>query len=341
MEIKKLENLNADITKRWESFVQNHPNGNFFQAPAAYQFFSGVEGYAPVMIYAEEENNIKGILSSVIIKELGIKGYFSRRCIVYGGPIVKEDEKEITDNLLKELINLNARKTIYIEFRNLFDLSLNKELFKINGFEYKDHYNFNLEILSLENNLKKLNKTRRWEINKSIKEGAEIVEAKELSDVKEFYAMLKSLYIKKVKKPLPEFSFFEQFFSLPTLGKYFLVKYEGKTIGGTMCPIFRDTIYEWYECSLDKEYKNIYPGSLATWAPIEYAAKNGLKYFDFMGAGKPDEDYGVRDFKSKFGGQLVNYGRYQKIYNVIVYSLAAKSYLLVKKLIKKKDKKEY
>jgi serine/alanine adding enzyme len=26
-------------------------------------------------------------------------------------------------------------------------------------------------------------------------------------------------------------------------------------------------------------------------------------------AGKPEEEYGVRDFKAKFGGYLVNFGR--------------------------------
>ena len=31
---------------------------------------------------------------------------------------------------------------------------------------------------------------------------------------------------------------------------------------------------------------------------------------DFGGAGKPDEPYGVRTFKAKYGGELVNYGRY-------------------------------
>jgi lipid II:glycine glycyltransferase (peptidoglycan interpeptide bridge formation enzyme) len=198
---------------------------------------------------------------------------------------------------------------------------LNIDVFKKNGIEYKEHLNFVLGIGHLEDNLKKLNKTRRWEINKSIKEGAKIVEAKDLNEVKEFYIMLKNLYKQKVKKPLPDFSFFEKFFHTPIIGKYFFVKYEDRIIGGTLCPIFKGTIYEWYECGLDKEYKNLYPGSLATWAPIEYAAKNGLKYFDFLGAGSADSNYGVREFKAKFGGNLVNYGRFLRINNKLLYNI--------------------
>ena len=40
-----------------------------------------------------------------------------------------------------------------------------------------------------------------------------------------------------------------------------------------------------------------------------------------MGAGSSDEDYGVREFKSKFGGKLVNYGRFIKINNKLLYKI--------------------
>jgi lipid II:glycine glycyltransferase (peptidoglycan interpeptide bridge formation enzyme) len=72
---------------------------------------------------------------------------------------------------------------------------------------------------------------------------------------------------------------------------------------------------------MDRELEEIYPSVLATWAPIEYAANNGLKYFDFMGAGKPHQDYGVREFKSKFGGDLVNYGRYLRVNQKLYYQI--------------------
>ena len=40
-----------------------------------------------------------------------------------------------------------------------------------------------------------------------------------------------------------------------------------------------------------------------------------------MGAGTPDSDYGVREFKSKFGGELVEYGRYVKINKPLLFSI--------------------
>ncbi|MCH7973680.1 MAG: hypothetical protein IH949_07305 [Bacteroidetes bacterium] len=48
---------------------------------------------------------------------------------------------------------------------------------------------------------------------------------------------------------------------------------------------------------------------------------NNLKYFDFMGAGKPTDTYGVREFKSKFGGELVNYGRFVNINNPFLFKV--------------------
>jgi len=300
-------------------FVLHHPNGNFFQSPAYYNFYKSLPSYEPILLISKDDSdNINGALIAVMQKEMGyLKGKLSSRCIVYGGPICDNDES--SGLLIDELNTYLKSKVIYTEFRNLFDLSESKDVFEKNGFKYKEHFNFVLEIVSAEENFKKLNENRRRQIKKSLKSGVEIVSAKEMGEIKEFYLILKKLYKEKVKKPLPDFSFFEQFFTSPNLGKYLLIKFDGKIIGGIMCPIFKKTLYEWYVCGLDNEYKDQSPSVLATWAPIEYAAKNGLKYFDFLGAGSADSDYGVREFKSKFGGELVQYGRFLRVNNKLLY----------------------
>jgi lipid II:glycine glycyltransferase (peptidoglycan interpeptide bridge formation enzyme) len=89
-----------------------------------------------------------------------------------------------------------------------------------------------------------------------------------------------------------------------------------------MCPILEGrAIYELYICGLDDEYKEQYPSVMATWAAMEYATQNNIPIFDFMGAGKPDERYGVREFKARFGGELVEYGRFIKINQPVLYKL--------------------
>ena len=51
-----------------------------------------------------------------------------------------------------------------------------------------------------------------------------------------------------------------------------------------------------------------------------------------MGAGKPDDSYGVREFKAKFGGQLVEHGRFQNIINPFLYEVGKLGVKIMKNL---------
>lgn len=330
MELKVITNIDEEFRHRWDKFVINHPNGNFFQSPAAFNFFSSTENYEPIFILAEEDNEIKGILSAVIMKEPGLKGYFSTRCIVWGGPICDNDE--LAGLMIDELTEYVKRKSIYTEFRNLFDVNELNDLFLKNGYQSEERINYIVEIESTEANKKKLNENRKRQINKSIKTGCRIIPAENIEKVNEFYTILFDLYKSKVKKPIPSFDFFAKFFNDRNLGTYLLAEYKGKIIGGIMCPVYKGTIYEWYICGLDNEYKDQSPSVMATWAAIEYGFNNGLKYFDFMGAGKPDEDYGVREFKSKFGGREVKLKRNLKINQPLLYNIGKYGLKILQKL---------
>ena len=139
--------------------------------------------------------------------------------------------------------------------------------------------------------------------------------------MRDWYQILNRLYREKVRTPLFSEEFFLQFYR-NGVGKYLLVKADDKVIGGMMCPILDGrAIYEWYVCGLDEEYRELSPSVVATHAAIEYAKKNGLPLFDFMGAGQPDVPYGVRDFKLEFGGELVEYGRFLCIRKPLLYWL--------------------
>ena len=80
-------------------------------------------------------------------------------------------------------------------------------------------------------------------------------------------------------------------------------------------------------------YKSVYPSTVATYYGIQFAAENAFQRFDMMGAGAPgDGGYGVRDFKSKFGGELVEYGRFRFVADKLLYSLGKWGVKLMKKL---------
>jgi lipid II:glycine glycyltransferase (peptidoglycan interpeptide bridge formation enzyme) len=72
--------------------------------------------------------------------------------------------------------------------------------------------------------------------------------------------------------------------------------------------LFKDVIYGWYG-GTDRAYSAYQPNELLQWHVLQWGAENGYRLYDFGGAGKPDEDYGVREYKAKFRGELVSFGR--------------------------------
>lgn len=319
--------INEEINRKsWHDFSVAHKYGNIFQTPEIFDFFSTVNNYQPLAIACMDENEkIQGILLAVIEREHhGFIGKFSSRAIAWGGPLIGEGaaaSDKVLDLILSALVNRVGKETIYLELRNLFDLSDQLDTFKKHGFAFKEHLNYHVQTATSADPQKKLSSNRKRQIKKSLATGMSLEEAATMEQVNEFYRILFDLYKTKVRKPLPDHSFFKNFFlEGKKLGIYLLVKFNGKVIGGIMCPVFQNkALYEWYVCGLDKEYPEQYPSVMATWAAIEYAQKNGIKCFDFMGAGAPDQDYGVREFKARFGGEMVNFGRFTRINNKILY----------------------
>ena len=60
--------------------------------------------------------------------------------------------------------------------------------------------------------------------------------------------------------------------------------------------------------------------------------EKGYRVYDFGGAGKPNEEYGVREFKAKFGGNLVCYGRNTWVPNSVLLSICKFGYEILRQL---------
>lgn len=156
--MKIITDINQIHFQDLEQFVYNHPNGNFFQSTKVYQFFQSVENYEPIFIVAKDNDEIVGSLLAVCIREgKGVKGYFSRRCIIWGGPVVKDNEPEIISALVEKLNQIACTKTIYTEFRNLFDMNSMQDVFSKAGYDFEERINYIVEIESVEKNSKMLN----------------------------------------------------------------------------------------------------------------------------------------------------------------------------------------
>lgn len=330
-----VENIKDVDTQQWNQLLQASCTKSFFQTLDCYKLYAANKSFMkPFFMGVEDNGLLKGVIVGFIQSDGGvIKRFLSRRAIVNSGPMLADD---ISDEALMMLLNHCKKslrgKAIYIEFRNYEDYSHYKDIFQRCGFEYVPHLNFHIDTTSEDIVNQNLGKSRKRDIKTSFRDGAEIVENPTMQDIQQFYGILNELYTKKVKTPLYPRSFFEHLFEQP-YSKFLLVRLNGKIIGGTVCVLLSGyAVYEWFACGEDGVYKNIYPSTVATYAGIQYAAKNGYHHFDMMGAGKPDEGYGVRDFKAKFGGQLVEHGRFLAVITPLLYEIGKMGVRIMKKL---------
>ncbi len=322
---------------QWDAFVKAHPDGSVLQSHFCYHLFQSTLNFDPVLIYClNEQDAIAGLLLGVVIREEGrLKKSFSSRTVVYSGPLIMDGAgaKQVIFNLLlRRLVEEVKHRSIFIQFRPSCDLSVFQPGFERQGFHHTPRLNLLVDTTDRERVKHEMSVSRLRQIKQSIKNGAEIIVPDKVSQIDEFYLLLSDLYRHKVKKPLPDRSFFCAFFEATrdgNNGHIFLIRHQQRIIGGIMAPGFTgNTLFEWYVCGLDEEYRSrhIYPSVLATWAAIDYAAGNNFYRFDFMGVGKPGVPYGVRDFKMRFGGTVVSYGRYIRINNKFLYTLAELGY---------------
>lgn len=310
----------ADIDPAaWQSLVAQSPYATWFQTPEAYAFYASVpDEMMPFAVGVDEDGQLMGVVVGYTTRERNpIKQLFTCRSIVIGGPLMDE---RISDNAVTALlcaVKQVTKSSIYVETRNFHDYSRWRHVFEQCGFAYQPHLNIQVACTATHT----MSEQRNRQVKKAMKNGVKIVEPQSEQEICDWYQILRQLYRQKVRTPLWSEEFFLQFYR-NGVGKYLLVKYEGKVIGGMMCPIFEDnTIYEWYVCGLDEEYREQYPSVMATSAAIEYAKQNGVPIFDFMGAGVPNKPYGVRDFKMEFSGEVVEYGRYLCIRKPLLYKI--------------------
>ena len=308
------------ITDKWEQLYKSSSFATYFQSPACYCFYKELSFLTPFAYAVEDNGEFKALVCGYLIAEEGfVKRFFSRRAIIPGGVLLTNDiSEEALELLLSELRTDLQKEAIYIELRNLHDYSAYKYTFQKAGFEYQPHLNYQISIDNGVDVFSNFSENRKRQIKQSLAEGIVCEKTDRMDDVRAFYSILQHTYSKKLKLPLFPFEFFETIVS-KAYGSLLVVKSEDKILGGILCVGDGNVLYEWFVCGDDGELPKVYPSVMATRAGIEYAVNNGYRMFDFMGAGKPDRKYGVRDFKARFGGKLVEHGRFLYICNPFLY----------------------
>ena len=314
-EMTVITQYSAVNAEAWQQLLDVSPVATWFQTEEAYRFFASLpEMMTPFVFAVENEGVLRGLVAGYVTKDTHpIKQFFTRRAIVYGGPLLADD---ITDEQLTALLHAVSvslkKQAIYIESRNFCDYSRWRDVFAQCGWEYKPHYDIHVDCTDKDAMMDRLSKSKKQQIRKAQNEGVEVTEAIETEDIQAFYELLQQLYRQKVHRPLFSLEFFTTFVR-QNKGVLLLVKQQGRIIGGTLCAVLQSkgVMYEWYAVG----------PAIVTWATMEYAYAKGIAMLDLMGAGEPAVPYGVRDFKMEFGGELREYGRYLYVCHTLHYYL--------------------
>jgi len=322
--------------QNWSKFVYNHPNGNIFQTPEMYEVYKRTKNYEPVFLaVVNDSSEVLGILISVIQREYsGFLGGLTTRSIIWGGPLVINDNAQVLGLLLREYDNVVGERALYSQFRNLWDVRKSSVIFNDFGYCLEDRLNIIIDLSKSEELLwKEVHPKRRNEIRKATKEGILVYELNTQKEIAELHEILSEVY-KTAELPIADRSLFVGAFEI--LSSKDMIKYFGafdrEELIGVICILaYREVLYDWYAGSLRKYYCKC-PNDLLPWEVFRWGKKNGYKVFDFGGAGKPGEKYGVRDYKKKFGGDIVHYARFEKIHQPIKSQIAKAGFRLWQKI---------
>jgi hypothetical protein len=302
--------------KDWRRFVDDQPTGNVFHTPEMYRVFAEAEGHRPTVWAAI--NNREGPLSLLLPVQVtiwgGLLNRLTTRYIAYGsvlcvpGPLGKEALGLLLQVYKKEM----EGRALFSEFRHLFDLSHLQSVLTENSFAYEDHLNYLIDLDRFaEEVLQSIGRRTRKKIRKGLRDGlVQVTEVTERAELDQWYDTLQKTYA-RAQVLLADRSLFDAAFDIlqpKGMAKFIIAKVNGEPAACSLELVYRDTIYGWYGGS-DRDYTNHYPSEMLMWHVLEWGANNGFRVYDFGGAGRPDEEYGVRDFKAKFGGELVCYGR--------------------------------
>jgi serine/alanine adding enzyme len=303
----------------WRDFVNGHPAGNIFHSPEMFHVFARARGHQPTLWAAvdggESGQRLLALLLPVYVTLMG--GLFRRlttRGIAYGSVLCAagpEGEQALT--MLLETYKQKAKgRALFTELRNLSDLSDLQPVLHDNGFAYEDHLNYLVNLdCSPEDVLQSIGQRTRKKIRHALRQGKVTVEeCCRPEQVAICYQLLQKTYA-VAQIPLADWSLFEAAFDIlhtQGMAKFLLARINDDYAAASVELIYKDAIYGWYG-GMDRAYGDYIPNELLLWYIFEWGAEHGYKVYDFGGAGRPDEKYGVRDFKAKFGGQLVCYGR--------------------------------
>ncbi len=114
-----LKNEQIEIEK-WANLLGKSKFSSPFQTPSFYNFYKSLQDLSADVFAVEDNKELVCLAVITLQKEQGLKSWFSRRGIIYGGPLILSDGFDYLAFLLKNIELAYKFKLIYLEVRNNF-----------------------------------------------------------------------------------------------------------------------------------------------------------------------------------------------------------------------------
>ncbi len=324
----------------WRRYVDHHPQGNIFHTPEMFEVFQRAQDFRPTLWAAiDQEDQVQALLLPVQVTVSPLLRTLTTRAISYGSILhmPTAEGRQALSQLLDAYVRENRRQCLFTELRNVADLENEQPLLQERGFSYEPHLNYLIDLTpSTEEVFLRIGPRTRKNLKRGLNKGEVLIrEATRTDEVRTAYSLLSETY-RAARVPLADYSLFEAAFeTLRPRGMFrCMLAYVGTQAAAASIDLpYKDVIYGWY-AGMDRAFSKFVPNDLLMWDVLKWGSENGYRLYDFGGAGRPDEEYGVRDFKAKFGGQLVCYGRNTYVHRPHVLWLSKQGYRVVRHLLR-------
>jgi serine/alanine adding enzyme len=320
---------------RWAAFVERHPDASIFHTPEMHRVFAAARGHRPtVMASLDDAGEVRALMTAVSIAMVGgpIRSLTTRN-VVFAAPLVEGDAAAL--RALLSSYRRDAPRGLFTEVRHVADPSWSIEMLAGSGFRHEPHLNYLIDLTIAEDELwRNVASNARRNVQKARRLGVSIEEVDGPSGIDEAYPVLAEVY-HRIKVPLPDRSLFDAASRiLGPLGRFrvLLARHDGGTIGALTLLIYQGVMTYWYT-GTRHDFWSHRPGDLLVAHALEAGRTLGCRAFDFGGAGRPDEPYGVRDFKAKYGGALVDFGRDVWVPSPVRFRVATTGYELLRRFL--------
>jgi hypothetical protein len=276
--IKKIFLADAEETRKWDYFVENHPDGTPYHLTCWLKTIQETYRYEPVLYMITSESGITECVFPLFL----IKGFFTNKRIIslpfsdYGGPI---SNGEI---FLLQLIE-RLRKD-FPSFCN--NIEIRSEFTKRGSFKQLMHYKRHiLELNDDEEKIKlRLNKrTTRYSIRKAEKAGVMVYEDNSRNGLEHFIRLNRKTRNKHGVPSQPDKFFYNLFKNVISkkFGFIHLAEYDDKVIAASMFIRSGSQIHYKYNASDEDYIKKAKPNHLITWSAIKKGILDGYNILDF------------------------------------------------------------